>query len=180
MFALADAHYSRARSDATYSSVSRVGHTYHVSCSLGTFSYLNADRLIIEIKAGRIFPMAVLEGKMENVNDNVILGLPLLHRVKFLPFRKNAAAVIETSSNHVHLQALPHHIFQGTVIHKIEQRGHELVYVLEGHGPDNESWLAKTANNLFIALHTWEALIKARVIPAARKLDDKIKKEAQT
>lgn len=162
------------------SSTIRRCHRYDMRINLGTYRHLKAETLVEDIKAAKIFPLVILEGQMKAVNDKAILAFPGLHIFKLLPFAGNEVIVTDVTERGVRIQACASHIFRGSVSHEIEQQGNELFYVLKGCGPPEGEEFLRYHANLFFAKYLWPILIKFRIIPYAKTMENRRQVKTQS
>lgn len=149
--------------------INDTGHSYKVSYNLGRFSKVTAEQVVNEMKTGRIFPLTVIRGTFSSPGNRVVLGLPYIHHLTFLPYAENEVQVKKVTKDGVFFEALPNHIFQGTVFHKIQKCKDELFYIVEGQGIPNESYWKYYVNLGFAKL--WPFFIKMNVLSTIKKLD---------
>lgn len=147
------------------------GHAYKVSYNLGKFSKVSVQEVVEEMKAGRIFPLSIIKGTFDLPGNKVTLGLPYIHRLTFLPFSKNEVKVKKITKDGILLEALPKHIFQGTVYHKIERCKNELFYVIEVQHTPTEPYFNRLVSVGFAKLQLWQFFIKMNVVNAVRQLE---------
>lgn len=147
------------------------GHYYKVSYSLGKFTSISLIQIINEMKAGKIFPLVIKEGSFNREGAVATLGVPYYHRLKFLPFCENNVRVKKINHNGILLEAVPKHIFQGVVFHKIRKNQNQFFYELEGKGIPNESYFSYFANTAFIKLGFMKLFVKMNVESAVKKLE---------
>lgn len=152
------------------------GHEYSIRFCLGKFTHVTAKKIIDEMKAGKIFPLVVKQGTFQSEGNVVTLAVPYIHRIKLLPFMENDVLVKAAAEEEILLEALPKHIFQGTVLHKIYRSGNNLIYQVEGKGVPNESSFSRLSNDAFIKLRLWEFFIRLNVVGAVEKLEIEIEK----
>lgn len=151
-----------------------LGHSYTVSYCLGEFSKVTPELLLDKIKAGQIFPLVIRKGNFLSEGQQATLCLPHIHGLKFVPFSENEVRVKKITKNGVELEALPNHVFEGTVFHKIEKCGSKVLYIIQGRGTPQESFLSRFFNEAFVKLHLWELFIKVKMIKEIADLESQL------
>lgn len=164
-----------ASSESTYLHMQKNGHEYHIQQSLGTFSILSPKQLMTDLKMGKVFPLAILDGDLAQVKSRAKLGIPGFTCLSCLPLFANEVEVIEQTDTAIRLQACTNHVFRdGTVTMRIEKLGNELIYHIDGYGHENETSARYYANLLFANAGLWHLFIRMNVIPYARQLEDRL------
>lgn len=148
------------------------GHRYTISYNLGKFSKVSIEQIVNDMKKGKIFPLVVKKGNFNTEGNIVTLGLPYIHHFNFLPFSENETKVRKITQDGFWLEALPKHIFQGSVYHRIQQTDKGIFYSVDGYGIPNESYFSYFTNTAFIKLGSWDFFIKMNVLKAVRKLEE--------
>lgn len=153
-------------------------HEYHVNQSLGHYKHVTPEMLMSAIKAGRVFPLTVIDGNFSQPGQIATLGIPLINRLRFLPFSKNDVEVVEETETSFKLKACANHIFKDSLITMaIYSVNGELFYRIAGHGIDGENRFRYISNLLFANLGLWEFFIQWNVTPFAQNLDKQIQTE---